>query len=635
MAAFDILLSGSTSLPVVEAALGIGRALTGLGHETAIVEDRLPPSRPGRVTVTLAPDEVYPHLDAAGAAIDEHLARAVLITTARPSAPEWSTALRYAAGALAVLDVSDAGVAAFATAGIPVQRFRLGYDPAIDRGGGGVATRPLDVVFLGTSTPRRLRLMAAAAPYLTRHDTDLRFADGLATRLEPVTGFVSGEAKLDLLARAKIVMNLHPGDDPLFEWLRAHEALANGCLFVSELSSGATPLDPGRHFVSVDHGHLGATIHRLLAEPDRLEEIRAAGATFFREHVRLEDSARLIVEAAGAATAGRRARRQPVPSAEPPVADGSPAATDPERAPAIDPLHAAAMRQNAVLKRLFVEIRGLRREVAHVRHAVEEPGAPLVEATATPGWEAAPAADVSVIVSLYNYGRFVREAIESALASEAVAVEVIVIDDRSTDDGPTVVRAIMAERPGAAIMLLEQRVNTGVQRARNLAFEHARAPHAFVLDADNVVYPRGLAKLRGALDDDPRAAFAYGIIERFGEDGSLGLMGLEGWDARRLARSHYIDAMALVRVDAWREVGGYVTDPSLELGWEDYDLWLNFASHGYRGVHVREIVGRYRVHGISSLAITTLDTDDLRGRLQARHSRFFRAVSDRPGSDDG
>jgi len=193
------------------------------------------------------------------------------------------------------------------------------------------------------------------------------------------------------------------------------------------------------------------------------------------------------------------------------------------------------------------------------------------------------------------------------------------------------VQARIRERPDAAIRFIEQSVNTGVQRARNLAFAEARSPLAFVLDADNGVYPRGIAKLRDGLASDPDAAFAYGIIERFNDDGSLGLMGLEGWDERRLARSHYIDAMALVRVDAWREVGGYVTDPALELGWEDYDLWLNFASHGYHGVHVREIVGRYRVHGVSSLAITTLDTEDLMGRLQARHARFFRAA----GPDSG
>jgi Glycosyl transferase family 2 len=624
MLAFDIALSRATPLPVVEAAHAIGRALQACGCQVDVMEDRLPAVRANRVTLVLAPHEVYPNLEASPGELDRSLANTILICTARPSAVGWDRSLRYATRARAVLDISDAGVTAFATAGLPVQRFRIGYEPTIDLSVGGIETRPLDVVFLGTATPRRLRLMGAAAPFLSRHDIDLRFTEGVASRANPVDGFVSGDAKYRLLAGAKIALNLHPADDPLFEWLRVREAIANGCLLVSELSSGATPLDPGRHFVSVDHGHLGATLERLLDEPARLEEIRATGAAFFREDVRLVDSAQTILEAA---EGHARRRRHAPPSTE---SSGAGPAADPATPTVIDPIHAEIIRQNAVLKRLFVEIRGLRREVAHVRHSVEDPGAPLVRTTTTPGWDASTPREVSVIVTLYNYGRFVREAIESALASEDVGVEVIVIDDRSADDGPSIVHQLIEERPDAAIRFLEQRVNTGVQRARNLAFAQARSPFAFVLDADNAVYPRGIAKLRDALARDRDAAFAYGIIERFNDEGSLGLMGLEGWDERRLARSHYIDAMALVRVDVWREVGGYVTDPALELGWEDYDLWLNFASHGYRGVHVREIIGRYRVHGISSLAITTLDTDDLMGRLQARHSRFFRAA--RPDS---
>jgi len=625
MLAFDVVLSSATPLPVVEAAQGICRALQATGCTVTVVEDRLPPAETDRATIVLAPHEVYPHLDASPDELDGSLANSILICTARPSAVGWDRSLRYATRARAVLDISDAGVTAFAAAGLQVQRFRLGYEPTIDHSVGGIETRPLDVVFLGTSTPRRQRLVATAAPYLSRHDVDLRFAEGVASRADPVDGFVSGTAKYRLLAGSKIALNIHPADDPLFEWLRAREALANGCLLVSELSSGATPLDPGKHFVSIDHGHLGATLDRLLNEPARLEEIRATGAAFFRENVRLVDAVQTILEVAHNRSPRPRRSQE---STEPVEADRT---TDVQTQAPVDAVHAELLRQNAVLKRLFVEIRGLRREVAHVRHAVEDPDTPLVRTTTTPGWEAAGPRDVSVIVTLYNYGRFVREAIESALSSVDVGVEVIVIDDRSADDGPSIVHSIIEERPDAAIRFLEQRVNTGAQRARNLAFSEARAPYAFVLDADNLVYPRGISKLREGLANDPEAAFAYGIIERFNEEGGLGLMGLEGWDERRLARSHYIDAMALIRVDAWREVGGYVTDPTLELGWEDYDLWLNFASHGYRGVHVREIIGRYRIHGISSLAITTLDTEEVMGQLQARHSRFFRAARPDPG----
>ena len=547
---FDILVSAATPLPFVEAAQAIGRALETAGCSIDILEDSLPPADVGRVALVLGPHEVYRHLDVDPRELDRSLGRTVIIGSARPSAIGWDRTLRHAALAGAVLDISDAGVTAFAAAGIEARRLRLGYEPAMDRSAGGIDTRPLDVMFLGTSTPRRQRLVAATAPFLSRWDTDLHFTEGVASRGSPVPGFISGEDKYRLLATTKIVLNLHPGDDPLFEWLRARDAMSNGCLLVSELSSGATPLDPGRHFVSVDHSHLGPSLDRLLSEPERLEEIRATGAAFFRDNVRLADEVETII--AAAERLPRRPRR-PTRSSHRSGPDPMPAEAE-ERVE--DSVLAAIGRQNAVLKRLFVEIRGLRREIAHVRHSVEDPGEPLVRMTNTTGWATAKSFDVSVIVTLHNYGRFVREAIDSALASEGLNVEVVVIDDHSSDDGADVVRTLMRERPDTAVLFLEQRVNTGVQRARNLAFSHARCPYAFVLDADNLVYPRGIAKLRDGLARQPDAAFAYGIIERFGEDGSLGLMGLEGWDERRLARSHYIDAMALVRVDAWQEVGG-------------------------------------------------------------------------------
>jgi glycosyltransferase involved in cell wall biosynthesis len=230
---------------------------------------------------------------------------------------------------------------------------------------------------------------------------------------------------------------------------------------------------------------------------------------------------------------------------------------------------------------------------------------------------------------VHNYGRFVRGALESALASRGVEVELVVIDDASTDGSPQVVRDFMAERPEAAITFIEQRINTGVQRARNLAFSVARAPLVFVLDADNLIFPDGIAKLCRALEDDPAAGYAYGLMERFGDERSLGVMNTSAWDATRLAEEHYIDAMALVRVEGWQQVGGYVTEQSLELGWEDYDLWLSFAMAGMHGAYVREFVGRYRIHGVSSLTVTTLDTETLQAKLRERHAAFFAGQEER------
>ena len=76
----------------------------------------------------------------------------------------------------------------------------------------------------------------------------------------------------------------------------------------------------------------------------------------------------------------------------------------------------------------------------------------------------------------------------------------------------------MAAHPSVPAVLVRHRWNRGLPHARNTALDFARAPLTFVLDADNVLYPHGLARLAAALASEPDASFAYGILQCF--DGS-------------------------------------------------------------------------------------------------------------------
>ena len=96
-------------------------------------------------------------------------------------------------------------------------------------------------------------------------------------------------------------------------------------------------------------------------------------------------------------------------------------------------------------------------------------------------------------------------------------------------------------------------------------------------------------------------------------------MGAQVWDPDRLARMNYIDAMALIRVEAWSEVGGYTS----MRGWEDYDLWCKFVEAGRYGIQVANILGRYRVHHTSMLRTVTNVTgvqSALRKEVRRSHS---------------
>ncbi len=138
-----------------------------------------------------------------------------------------------------------------------------------------------------------------------------------------------------------------------------------------------------------------------------------------------------------------------------------------------------------------------------------------------------------------------------------------------------------------------------------------------VMDADNLVYPNAIARLSRALDDDPDASFAYSSLEEFGVE--PGVRSAMAFSVERLCAGNYIDAQAMIRLDAWARHGGYRTGDEMIFGWEDWELWLRMAAAGEHGVHVAQMLGRYRTQAESMLSTTNLVADQMIEHLQAVH----------------
>jgi glycosyltransferase involved in cell wall biosynthesis len=107
---------------------------------------------------------------------------------------------------------------------------------------------------------------------------------------------------------------------------------------------------------------------------------------------------------------------------------------------------------------------------------------------------------VTIIINNFNYGRYLRAAIDSALGQAYDAIEVIVVDDGSTDDSQAVMQAY-----GASIKPLYQR-NMGQAAAFNLGFASSTGDVIIFLDADDVLLPEMAAKVVEALGKQPDAA---------------------------------------------------------------------------------------------------------------------------------
>jgi glycosyltransferase involved in cell wall biosynthesis len=194
--------------------------------------------------------------------------------------------------------------------------------------------------------------------------------------------------------------------------------------------------------------------------------------------------------------------------------------------------------------------------------------------------------DITVVVSCFNYGAFLAECVQSALAQSGGAPRLIVVDDGSTD--PATLEEL--ERLPPQVELVRQ-ANMGVARARNAGLARLGTPYALVLDADDRLEPDALQRLRDTLAAEPALGFGYGIMRFVGA--WQGTLKMPPYDPYRLLYRHTIGSAALMRRELIEDVGGY--DPAFA-GYEDWEFWLHALERGWRGRRVEAVTLLYRRH---------------------------------------
>ncbi|MDQ6796966.1 MAG: glycosyltransferase, partial [Actinomycetota bacterium] len=267
----------------------------------------------------------------------------------------------------------------------------------------------------------------------------------------------------------------------------------------------------------------------------------------------------------------------------------------------------------------------------------EAPPPALVSAVPVVEHDRLGTARVTVVIPVHDYRALVTEALESVGAQTLPDLDLVVVDDGSTDDSLEVVRAWLDTNAARfnRVLLLSHAARAGVALARNAGFDAAETPFVLALDADNALLPDCCERLLEALDGSA-AAFSYPRILHVGETSELlesgDVRGYLPFMAQRLIASNYIDAMALIRKDAWVAAGGYREGL---LGWEDYDLWCRFAELGLYGKQVAEDLALYRIHDASMLHTVTHGGDRLAEVHEAitREHPWLRLESTEPVGD--
>lgn len=201
---------------------------------------------------------------------------------------------------------------------------------------------------------------------------------------------------------------------------------------------------------------------------------------------------------------------------------------------------------------------------------------------------------VSVVMATYNMAQYVGQAIQSVLAQDYQALEVIVVDDGSTDDTPNVL-AHFSEDPRVRVI---RQANAGQTVAKNRGLQAARGQYVGFCDADNLWCPGKLAMQLPLLQAQREPTIIYGDIQLIDGDGKDLPTPKRRRYSGRITGQLLVDNFVtfntvLASRQLLEEAGGF--DESLRMG-IDYDLWLRLSVK-YPFEYLEQPLVRYRIWG--------------------------------------
>lgn len=199
---------------------------------------------------------------------------------------------------------------------------------------------------------------------------------------------------------------------------------------------------------------------------------------------------------------------------------------------------------------------------------------------------------ISIIIPSYNHARFVSQAVDSALAQTLTAIEVIVVDDGSTDE----TQSMLSKYKGRINYIYQH--NQGLSAARNTGFRAAQGDYLLFLDADDLIPANKLELQSLYLRTRPDRGLVYSGWQYIDENGmqEFGEMrpNKQGKVLKDLLRRDFFFpcGAALTRRECFDRVGLF--DEALKAA-EDMDMWVRIAAAGFTFGYVNEILFSYRI----------------------------------------
>ncbi|MDR0757529.1 MAG: glycosyltransferase [Tannerella sp.] len=225
---------------------------------------------------------------------------------------------------------------------------------------------------------------------------------------------------------------------------------------------------------------------------------------------------------------------------------------------------------------------------------------------------------VSVIIPVYNSSEFLEETLLSVLSSAWPNMEIVIVDDGSTDDSPAIAARYAAKYDSIRFL---QQANAGAAAARNRAIAAARGEYILPVDADNLISPDYIKEAVKTLKENPQVKVVSCEVEFFGL--KTGRIKYPPFSYRLLARKNMIDNCAMYRKKDWDEIeGGYCECKEIS-GREDWDLWISMFKTGGEFVRLPFVGLLYRERKNSYRKTTRNLKRSLVNLINSRHREFL------------
>jgi glycosyltransferase involved in cell wall biosynthesis len=225
---------------------------------------------------------------------------------------------------------------------------------------------------------------------------------------------------------------------------------------------------------------------------------------------------------------------------------------------------------------------------------------------------------VSVIIPCYNHGSYLDQAVDSVLGQTFQDLEIIIVDDGSTDE-LTAMKCSQYEHKKISVITTD---NQGLATARNHGIARAAGDYILPLDADDFIGSAYIEEAVSVLDKRIEVGIVYCRARLFGAVDTEWL--LPEYSLEQMLKDNVIFCTALYRKSDWELVGGY--DPGMVYGWEDYDFWLALIK---RGREVVQLDGRHFHYRVSPDSMVRTKEKwqkvEMFKRIYHRHSDFIGA----------